>query len=185
MLSCGSFCYHVGWNAIIWDQMLSSGINVIVWDEMISWRTKCYHMEQMLSYWSLCYHEGWNVIIWSLCYHAGCNVIIWQMLSSGTNVIMWDEMLSFRTKCYHLELILSCGMEMLSYIGRNVTIWDQLLSSGAYVIMWDEIMKCYHLGPILSYWTNIIMCSKFYHVEQMLSCGSRCGHLGQFCTKKM
>jgi hypothetical protein len=38
------------------------------------------------------------------------------MLSSGANVIIWDEMLSSGMKCYHL--------------GCNVIIWS----------------KCYHLG---------------------------------------
>jgi hypothetical protein len=32
------------------------------------------------------------------------------MLSSGANVIIWDEMLSSGMKCYHL--------------GRNVIIWE-------------------------------------------------------------
>jgi hypothetical protein len=60
------------------------------------------------------------------------------MLSSGANVIIWDEMLSSGDN------------------GANVTIWDEMLSSGAIVIIWDEILssglmlssgtKCYHLG---------------------------------------
>jgi hypothetical protein len=62
------------------------------------------------------------------------------MLSSGTNVIIWDEMLSSGTKCYHL--------------GLNVIIWDAMLSSGAIVIVWDEMLssgiKCYHLEVMLS-----------------------------------
>jgi hypothetical protein len=34
---------------------------------------------------------------------SGANVIIWdEMLLSGANVIVWDEMLSSGTKCYHL-----------------------------------------------------------------------------------
>jgi hypothetical protein len=51
------------------------------------------------------------------------------MLSSGANVIIWDEMLSSGMKCYHLEC--------------NVIIWSKcyhlelMLSSG---------LKCYHLG---------------------------------------
>jgi hypothetical protein len=57
------------------------------------------------------------------------------MLSSGANVIIWDEILSCGMKCYHL--------------GRNGIIWDKMLSSGANVIIWDEMvssgMKCYHL----------------------------------------
>jgi hypothetical protein len=58
------------------------------------------------------------------------------MLSSGVNVIIWDEMLSSGMKFYHL--------------GRNVIICDETLSSGANAIIWDEMlssgMKCYHLG---------------------------------------
>ena len=50
------------------------------------------------------------------------------MLSSGANVIIWDEMLSS---------------------GANVIIWDEMLSSGASVIIWDKTLssgtKCYHL----------------------------------------
>ena len=34
---------------------------------------------------------------------SGDNVVIWdEMLSSGANVIIWDEMLSSGMKCYHL-----------------------------------------------------------------------------------
>jgi hypothetical protein len=36
---------------------------------------------------------------------SGANVIIWdEMLSSGANVLIWDEMLSSGMQCYHLEL---------------------------------------------------------------------------------
>jgi hypothetical protein len=45
------------------------------------------------------------------------------MLSSGANIIIWDEMLSSGMKCYHL--------------GLNVIIWDEMLSSGANVIIRD------------------------------------------------
>jgi hypothetical protein len=77
------------------------------------------------------------------------------MLSSGANVIIWDEMLSSWMKCYHLDL---------SYhLGQNAIILDEMLSSGANVIIWDEMlssqMKCYHL-------------------ELMLSSGTKCYHLG-------
>jgi hypothetical protein len=58
------------------------------------------------------------------------------MLSSGANVIMWDE------------IVIIWG-EMLSS-GANVIIWDEMVSSVANVIIWDEMlssgMKCYHLG---------------------------------------
>jgi hypothetical protein len=62
MLSCGTKFYHLGWNVIIWDAMLSSGANVIIWDKILS--------------------SGANVIMVS----SGANVIIWcyhVMLSSG------------------------------------------------------------------------------------------------------
>jgi hypothetical protein len=36
MLSSGTKCYHLGWNVIIWDAMLSSWANVIIWDEVLS-----------------------------------------------------------------------------------------------------------------------------------------------------
>jgi hypothetical protein len=69
------------------------------------------------------------------------------MLSSGANVIIWDEMLS-------------SGDAMLSS-GANVIIWDEMLSSGdamlssvAHVIIWDKMlssgMLCYHLKLMLS-----------------------------------
>jgi hypothetical protein len=51
------------------------------------------------------------------------------MLSSGANVIIWDEMLSSGMKCYHLVY----NVIIWSY----VIIWDKMLSSGT---------KCYHLG---------------------------------------
>jgi hypothetical protein len=63
------------------------------------------------------------------------------MLSSGANVIIWDEMLSSGMKCYHLELMLSSG--------ANVIIWDEMISSGANVIMLQNganvIIWCYHV----------------------------------------
>ncbi len=49
MLSSGTTCYHLGWNVIIWDAMLSSGANVIIWDKMLSSGMQCYHLELMLS----------------------------------------------------------------------------------------------------------------------------------------
>ncbi len=63
------------------------------------------------------------------------------MLSSGGNVIIWDEMLSIGMNCYHLELMFS--------FGRNVISWDEMLLSG---------MQCYHLELMLSSGT------KFYHL---------------------
>jgi hypothetical protein len=57
------------------------------------------------------------------------------MLSSGANVIIWDELLSSGTKCYHLELMLSSGTKCY-HLGLNVIIWDAMLSSGANVIIW-------------------------------------------------
>jgi hypothetical protein len=75
------------------------------------------------------------------------------MLSSGANVIIWDEILSSGMKCYCLELMLS--------LRRNVIILDDMLSSGANVIIWDDMlsswMKCYHLELMLSSGT------KYYH----------------------
>ncbi len=79
--------FHLGWNVVIWDEMLScgmkcyhlelmlssgtkcyemlsSGANVIIWDEMLSSGMKCYHLELKLSSGMKCYHLGLNVIIW-------------------------------------------------------------------------------------------------------------------------
>ncbi len=60
------------------NEMLSSGANAIIWTEMLSSGIKCYHLELMLS-------SGSNVIIWDemlssgmKCYHLGWNVIIWD-----------------------------------------------------------------------------------------------------------
>ncbi len=84
--------------------MVSSRANFIIWDEMLSSGMKCYHLE-------------FHVIIWIKCYNLGQNVII------------WDEMLSSVMQCYHLELMLSSGAnviiwnEMLSS-GANVIIWS-------------------------------------------------------------
>ncbi len=64
------------------------------------------------------------------------------MLSSGANVIIFDEMLSSGMKRYHPELILS--------FGANVNIWDEMLSSGVKGYHLDLMLssgtKCYHLG---------------------------------------
>ncbi len=62
MFSSRTTCYHLGWNVIIWDAMLSSVANAIIWDKMLS--------------------SGANVIMVS----SGANVIIWcyhVMLASG------------------------------------------------------------------------------------------------------
>jgi hypothetical protein len=63
------------------------------------------------------------------CYHRDL------MLSSGANVIIWDEMLSSEIKCYHLELMLSFGTNCY-HLGCNVIILDEMVSSGANVIIW-------------------------------------------------
>ncbi len=82
-LSSGTKFYHLGWNVIIWDEMLSSGM-------------KCYHLELMLSSGTKFYHLGWNIIIWDKMLSSKANVI---MVSSGANFIFW---------CYHV--MLSSGM---------------------------------------------------------------------------
>ncbi len=89
------------------------------------------------------------------CYHLEL------MLSSGANVIIWDEMLSSRTKCYHL--------------GLNAFIWDEMLSSGANVIIWNKIVssgtKCYHLG-----W-NVIIWTLFENIQWMNGLSVRIVHI--------
>ena len=76
------------------------------------------------------------------------------MLSSGANVIIWNEMLLSGMKCYHLELILSSWTK---YYHEVVIIWDEMLISGANVFIWDEMlssgMKCYHLGCNVIIWS--------------------------------
>jgi len=88
------------------------------------------------------------------------------MLSSGANVIIWDEMLSSGMKCYHLELMLSSGPKCY-HLGLNVIIWDAMLSSGANVIIWDKMLSCGGNVVMLSYGANVIIWC--YHV--MLSSG--------------
>jgi hypothetical protein len=75
MVSSGTKCYHLGWNVIIWDEMLSSGM-------------KCYHLGCIVIIWSLFYHLGQNAIIWSQCF----NGIIWSLcLVLSCDVIIWDD----------------------------------------------------------------------------------------------
>jgi hypothetical protein len=88
------------------------------------------------------------------------------MLSSGSNVIIWDEMLSSGMKCYHLELMLSSGTTCY-HLGLHVIIWDAMLSSGANVIIWDKMLSSgANVVMVLSGAIVIIWC---YHV--MLSSG--------------
>ncbi len=127
MLSSTKKCYHLGWNVIIWDEMLSSGANVIIWDEMLSSGDNVIILDKMLAFGAKCYRPGWNhhqeLMLSSgmKCYHLGRNVIIWNaMLSSGANVIIWDKMLS-------------CGANVVMLSFRaNVIIWcyHVMLSSG-------------------------------------------------------
>ncbi len=113
--------------------------NKLIQVQMFSYGTKCYHLELMLSCGMKFYHLGYifssgaKFIMWSKCY-VKAFVIMWyevrnviildQMLSSGSYVIMWDEMLLCGMKWYHL--------------GWNVIIWDEMLSSGANVIMCNK-----------------------------------------------
>ncbi len=61
------------------------------------------------------------------------------MLSSGANVIIWENMLSSGMKCHHLELMLSPG--------QNVIIWNEMLLSG---------MQYYHLGQNVIIWNEML-----------------------------
>ncbi len=83
---------------------------------MLSSGMQCYHRELMLSFRTKYYYLELNVIIW------------YAMLSSGANVIIWDEMLSSGMKCYHLELMLSSGTKRY-HLGLNVIIWGAMLAS--------------------------------------------------------
>ncbi len=70
------------------------------------------------------------------CYHLEL------ILSCGTNVIMWDEMLSSGMKCYHLEF----GMMLPSRVNVIISSYcyrlELMLSSRANVIMWNEMLSC-------------------------------------------
>ncbi len=88
------------------------------------------------------------------------------MLSSGANVIIWDEMLSCGMKCYHLELMLSSGTKYCHW-GWNVIIWDAMLLSGANVIIWDKMLSSGANVIMVSFGGNVIIWC--YHV--MLSAG--------------
>ncbi len=149
MLSSGRKCYHLGWNVIIWNAILSSranvlGRNFIIWDAMLSYGANVIIWDEMLSSGMKCYHL---VIIWDEMLSSGIKCYpLGLMLSSGTkcnhlgwNVIIWDEMLSSGKQCYHLELVLSSGTKcylelMLWYVANdgNVIIWcyHVMLSSG-------------------------------------------------------
>jgi hypothetical protein len=54
MLTSGVKCYHLGCNAIIWDEMLSYGANVVICNVII--------LDEMLA-------SGANVIIWDEMLH--------------------------------------------------------------------------------------------------------------------
>ncbi len=109
ILSSGTKCYHLGWNVIIWDDMLSSVANGIIWDKMLSFGMKHYHLEPMLSSGTTCYHLGWIIIIWDAMLSSGANVVIWdKMLSSGANVLMVSSGANVIIWCYHV--MLSSGM---------------------------------------------------------------------------
>jgi hypothetical protein len=98
---------------------------------------------------------------------SGANVVIWdEMLSSGANVIIWDKMLSSGMKRYHLELMLSSGTTYY-YLGLHVIIWDAMLSSGANVIIWDKKLSSRAKVIMVSSGANVIIWC--YHV--MLSSG--------------
>jgi len=67
MLSCGTKCYHMGPNVIIWSLCYHVGRNVTIMGRNVS--------------------SGSNFIMWSKCYHLGTNVInveadvaIWSIL---------------------------------------------------------------------------------------------------------
>ena len=75
---------------------------------MLASRAKCYlnilpNILLMLSS-EIMLSSGDNVIIWDEMLSSGD-----AMLSSEANVIIWDEMLSSGMQCYHLELMLSSG----------------------------------------------------------------------------
>ncbi len=53
-------------------------------------------------------------------------------------------MFSWKTKCYHEEL-------MLSY-GTNIIIWGKCYHVEDFIIMWEEMLSCE---------TNILMASKY------------------------
>jgi hypothetical protein len=70
------------------------------------------------------------------------------MLSYGSYVIIWDELLSSGMKCYHLSCNVIICYAMLSS-GANVIIWVKMLSCGANVVMLsfggNVIIWCYHV----------------------------------------
>jgi hypothetical protein len=77
------------------------------------------------------------------------------------HVIIWYQILSCGTKCFH--------------VGPNVIMWDQMLSCGT---------KCYHVEQILCHvGLNFIMRSKYYHEGQKTSssCDITCYYLEASC----
>ncbi len=52
-----------------------------------------------------------------------CSKLVCASIRDGANVIIRNEMLSSRIRCYHLELILSSGLKCY-HLGRDVIIWS-------------------------------------------------------------
>ncbi len=124
MLSSGTTCYHLGWNVIIWDAMLSSAANVIIWDKMLSSEANV-----------LMVSSGANVIIWDKMLSSGANVI---MVSSGANVIIW---------CYHVMLASGMitppffvfpGNFTLSFLHMDIRFGHFCLTISSAVLFWKR-----------------------------------------------
>ncbi len=88
------------------------------------------------SWGGLCYH----VIVESYVYHVVSKIILWSNATMWSkykheeaHVIMWYQLLSCGTKCYHVV--------------QKVIMWDQMLSCGT---------KCYHLGPNAIMWDQML-----------------------------
>jgi hypothetical protein len=107
---------------------------------MLSSGMKCYHLELMLSSGTKCCRLELNFIIWDAMLSSRTKLRN-VMFSSGANVIILDEM-------YHLGLHVIIWDAMLSS-RANVIIWEKMISSGAYVIMVSSganvIIWCYHV----------------------------------------
>ncbi len=108
------------------------------------------------------------------CYHLEL------MLSSGANVIIWDEMLSSRMLCYHLELILSPGTKcyhmwwnagsqpMSTAVHMKPILWRSNSIFILWVVPMDSPRLCTQSPMFLGTIKRLLVC--FKKVENFL-CG--------------
>ncbi len=143
MLSSGTKFYHLGWNVIIWDAMLSSGANVIIWDYMLSSGMQCYHLE-LMSIWDKMISSGANVIHNSIIWSQFCHLVL------SCDVIIWDD----NTPLFYFSW-------KLHSLFKGTLAWDGYIyhSNLSRMMIWDLKFKRFNilLGLIRTAWTWTII----------------------------